>query len=149
MKTILVPVDFSAVSRRVCDAACDLANALGAELMLLHVVPPPPVMVSDLYMLSAAQTEDMQAAAERAGERRLRELDARCTKRGIPTRLVRRTGLPVPEIVRHAAKADYLVMGSHGHGAMYDLLVGSTTHGVLKKVRCPVLIVPPSARDRS
>jgi nucleotide-binding universal stress UspA family protein len=149
MKTILVPVDFSAVSRRVCDAACDLANALGGELLLLHVVPPPPVMVSDLYMLSAAQTDDMQVAAERAGGKRLRELEARCEKRGIPTRRVQRTGLPIPEIVKYAAKADYLVMGSHGHGAMYDLLVGSTTHGVLKKVRCPVLIVPPSPRDRS
>jgi len=30
-------------------------------------------------------------------------------------------------------------MGTHGHGAIYDLLVGSTTHGVLEKAPCPVL----------
>lgn len=143
MKTILVPVDFSAVSRRVCGAACDLAQAMGAELLLLHVVPPPQVMVSDLYMLSAAQAEDMQAAAEEAGDKRLRELNEQCVERGVPARTLRRSGQPVAEIVARAAKADYLVMGSHGHSAMYDLLVGSTTHGVLKKVRCPVLIVPP------
>ena len=37
---------------------------------------------------------------------------------------------------------DYIVMGSHGHTAFYDLLVGSTTHGVLMRAKCPVVIVP-------
>jgi len=34
------------------------------------------------------------------------------------------------------------VLGSHGHTAFYDLLVGSTTHGILLRAKCPVLIVP-------
>jgi nucleotide-binding universal stress UspA family protein len=34
------------------------------------------------------------------------------------------------------------VMGSHGHTALYDLLVGSTTHGVLMRAICPVVIIP-------
>jgi Zn-dependent M28 family amino/carboxypeptidase len=38
--------------------------------------------------------------------------------------------------------ADFIVMGSHGHTAFYDLLVGSTTHGVLMRSKCPVVIVP-------
>jgi nucleotide-binding universal stress UspA family protein len=38
------------------------------------------------------------------------------------------------------------VMGSHGHTAFYDLLVGSTTHAVLKRAKCPVVIVPPRAQ---
>jgi nucleotide-binding universal stress UspA family protein len=148
MKTILVPVDFSAVSRRVCDAACTLAHALGARLQLLHVVQPPPVMISDVYLLSSDQTEEMLIAAEQAGDGRLRELGQRCEEQGIPTQVIRRQGQPVPEIITRSAKADYIVMGSHGHGAVYDLLVGSTTHGVLKKAPCPVLIVPPSRRGR-
>jgi len=37
------------------------------------------------------------------------------------------------------------VVGSHGHGAFYDLLVGSTTHGLLLRASCPVLIVPAHA----
>ncbi len=39
-------------------------------------------------------------------------------------------------------EADYIVMGSHGHNAFYDLLVGTTTHGVMRKAPCPVVIVP-------
>jgi len=34
------------------------------------------------------------------------------------------------------------VMGSHGHGMLHHLLVGSVTEGVLKKATCPVTIVP-------
>jgi nucleotide-binding universal stress UspA family protein len=33
-------------------------------------------------------------------------------------------------------------MGTHGHGAMYTLLVGSVTKGVLKHTVRPVLLVP-------
>jgi nucleotide-binding universal stress UspA family protein len=53
-------------------------------------------------------------------------------------------GAPVPNILDQAEKyvADYIVMGSHGHTAFYDLLVGSTTHGVLMRAKCPVVIVP-------
>jgi nucleotide-binding universal stress UspA family protein len=33
-------------------------------------------------------------------------------------------------------------MGSHGHGALYNLLVGGTASGVIQKSPCPVVIVP-------
>ena len=146
MKTILVPVDLSVAGPQVCDAACELARQMDARLLLLHVVQPPPVMVTEIYALDTGQAEEMLVAAERAGTDRLRELAARCGKRGIETRTLHRVGLPVPEILAHAGKADYLVMGSQGHGAMYDLLVGSTTHGVLKKAPCPVVVVPLARR---
>jgi len=42
--------------------------------------------------------------------------------------------------------ATLIVMGSHGHGALYHLLVGSVTTAILKEAPCPVLIVPS---DRS
>ncbi|MFN2624413.1 MAG: universal stress protein [Chthoniobacterales bacterium] len=45
-----------------------------------------------------------------------------------------------------ACGADYIVMGSHGHTALYELLVGSTTHNVLMKASCPVVIVPPEKK---
>ena len=58
------------------------------------------------------------------------------------------TGAPAPLILEEAEAcgADYIVMGSHGHTPLYDLLVGTTTHGVLKKARCPVVIVPVEPR---
>ena len=62
----------------------------------------------------------------------------------IPVETVQLNGPPVRSILDHAKQvgADYLVMGSHGHTALYDLLVGSTTHGVLLRASCPVVITP-------
>lgn len=42
--------------------------------------------------------------------------------------------------------ADLIIMGSHGHGAVYNLLVGSVTEGVLKSAKCPVLVVPSAVK---
>jgi nucleotide-binding universal stress UspA family protein len=39
-------------------------------------------------------------------------------------------------------KADLLIVGSHGRGAMLHLLLGSVSEQVLKKATCPVLVVP-------
>jgi nucleotide-binding universal stress UspA family protein len=38
--------------------------------------------------------------------------------------------------------ADYIVVGSHHHGVLHDLLFGGTAAGLLKNAPCPVVIVP-------
>jgi nucleotide-binding universal stress UspA family protein len=146
MKTILVPLDLSSTAVQVCNAACELAKLTGARPVLLHIVQPPPVMMSDVYAFDASQLTELSTAAEKAAVHKLRALARHCAKRDVRVTTVQRTGVPVTAIIAKArsTRARYIVMGSHGHGAMYDLLVGSTTHGVLKKAPCPVLIVPPA-----
>ncbi len=148
MKTILVPLDLSAAAVQVCNAACDLARQVGGRLVLLHVVQPPPVVMSDVYAFDAGQLAEMSTVAEKAAARSLRALDRHCTKRGVRATTVQRVGAPAAAILAKAAsaRAAYIVMGSHGHGAIYDLLVGSTTHGVLMKAPCPVVVIPPASR---
>lgn len=150
MKTILVPLDLSAAAVQVCDAACDLAKLIGARPILLHIVTSPPVILSDVYAFDARQLTELGAAAEKNATRKLRALSRHCAKRGVRVTTVQRSGVPVTAILAKArsTRARYIVMGSHGHGAMYDLLVGSTTHGVLKSAPCPVIIVPPVRRGR-
>lgn len=144
MKTILVPVDLSAATAPVCDAACDLAQRIGARLELLHIVEPPPVVMSDYYAFDAGAMASAVAAGEKYANEELRDLGARCARKRVRVRTVQRTGHAVTEIVSEATtrRAVYIVIGSHGHTAVYDLLVGSTTQGVLRKAPCPVLVVP-------
>ena len=41
---------------------------------------------------------------------------------------------------------DMIVVGSHGRSAMYQLLVGSVSEGVLHKSECPIVVVPTHQR---
>jgi nucleotide-binding universal stress UspA family protein len=148
MKTILVPLDLSRAAVRVCNAACNLARLTQGRLILLHVVTPPPLVLSDAYAFDAGQLAKMSAETEKATVRRLQALARHCAKRKVRATTVHLSGPPAGTILARAAssRAAYIVMGSHGHGAMHDLLVGSTTHGVMKKARCPVLVVPGTGR---
>jgi nucleotide-binding universal stress UspA family protein len=55
-----------------------------------------------------------------------------------------REGAVVEEVLKTAREvsADLIVMGTHGHGSVYNLLVGSVTEGILKASERPVLLVP-------
>ena len=146
MKTILAPVDFSPATALVLETATELARAISGEIVLLHVVQPP--MVTSDYGLAMENVQEILAVSERAAARQLAHLQERAGRSEVPIRTVQLNGAPVPVILEQAKalNASYVVMGSHGHTAFYDLLVGSTTHGLLKKSPCPVVIVPPKAQ---
>jgi nucleotide-binding universal stress UspA family protein len=142
MKTILAPIDFSAVSDAVIAEAAALANAHHGRVVLLNVVQPPVVMAE--YAPLMDNIAELTAAGERNAARQLEKIEARLAGDFVTAESVQLSGAPIPLIVEQAEKlgADYIVMGSHGHTAIYDLLVGSTTHGVLLRAKCPVVIVP-------
>ena len=58
-------------------------------------------------------------------------------------------GPPAKVILKEADKleADLIVMGSHGFGGVFKLLLGSVSSAVLKKSGRPVLIVPAQRDD--
>lgn len=148
MKTILTPVDFSEVSDVVITASAALAKAIDARIVLLTVVQPP-VFTAE-YSALVDNIVEITAIGERTAARQLAATQERLKKEGLAVETVQFSGAPVVHITEQAEKfnADYIVMGSHGHTAFYDLLVGSTTHGVLKRAPCPVIIVPPKEQLR-
>lgn len=147
MKTVLAPIDLSPGSSRVALAARDLARRTGSRLVLLHVAEPPPV---DLHGVGFArdQIAGMLAVIAQRKARALEALGRRCAGAGCKVRTEQIAGRRVPVILSRALalKASWLVLGSHGHGAAYDLLVGSTAQGVVVHPPCPVLVVPTGRR---
>jgi len=143
MKTILTPIDFSPATNHVIAHAAALARALHARVVLLNVVQPPIVM-SD-YAPLMENIVEFTAVGEKAAAKRLTKLHATLSGEMLTVVTEMASGSPIQAIADTAKKmsADYIVMGSHGHTALYDLVVGSTTHGVLKRVSCPVVVVPP------
>lgn len=146
MKTILAPVDFSGATETVLAAAGTLAKALNGRVVLMHVVRPP-AMINEY----APEIERLTELAEKTAVEQMDHWRADLRGRGIETDVVHAVGSPVAKILDEANQlsADMIVMGSHGHGALYGLLVGSTAGGILKKATCPVMIVPPAERPHA
>ena len=144
MKTILAPVDFSDATDLIVAEAVSLARALSGRVVLLSVIQPP--VITSEYAPIMENMAEITAAGEKAAAKHLARLQAQLKNDSIPTETVQLNGAPVQHIVDQAKmfSADYIVMGSHGHTAFYDLLVGSTTHGVLMRATCPVVIIPAS-----
>lgn len=141
MKTILAPIDFSPASQQVVAQAVVLAKLAGARLVLLHVVQPPIMTDSDG---GAQMSADYAATASESAAKRLSALQKPLRARGVTVTTRHRVGSPGQCILDQAAtcQANYIVLGSHGHGAFYDLIMGSTTSRVLKQACCPILVVP-------
>ncbi|MBP7141086.1 MAG: universal stress protein [Opitutaceae bacterium] len=146
MKTILAPIDFSGASDGVVKAASELAGILSARIVLLHVVQPP--VVTNDFGVGLDNVQELMVISEKAATKNLDRQKARLAKKGVEADGVVSTGSPIASILKEAdrTKASYIVMGSHGHTAFYDLLVGSTTQGVLKRAQCPVMVLPTRAK---
>jgi universal stress protein A len=142
MKTLLVAIDFSPVTQSVVETAASLSRHVRAKILLVHVVRPP-VLVAEYggALEGAAATLD---ASEAAAARLLSHWESVLRRRKVPITGIGLNGFPAAEILRQARKvsADMIVMGSHGHTAFYDLLIGGTAGGVLRKATCPVVLVP-------
>ncbi len=142
MKTILAPIDFSESSKLVIAESVKLARATGARVVLLHVVQPLPGSGSDFGF--AEPTPKTAGAAVQDAVRRLTHLQRQLSDRGVTIETFHTVGVPAAAIVARAQEfsASHIVVGSHGHGALYELLVGGTTSRVLKEATCSVLVVP-------
>lgn len=147
MKTFLVPVDFSPVTEEVIDTAVSFARAFGGGVSLVHVVQPP--VVTSEFALPVEVLQEAITAGEKAARTKLEGYATRLREAGLACTLSVVHGPPVTMIREEAekAKADYIILGSHGHGKLYDFLVGSTASGIIKKATCGVIIVPPADKN--
>ena len=141
-KPILVAVDFSQVTEAVVNAAAELALQLDLPVTLIHVEPGEPEFVG--YEPDPPSVRDSVARTIRSHHRELESLASELRGRGVTVTPLLIPGAAVERILEKAAEQEVgmIVIGSHGHGALYDLIVGSVGHAVLKDARCPVLVVP-------
>lgn len=139
---ILAAVDFSDGCQRVVDTATALAKAQQSALTLIHVAPADPEFVG----YEVGPSTERQGVAEhlRSEHQRLQLLAEQASGAVIACKGLLVAGAASAKILEHADKldAEVIVIGSHGHGALYHLIVGSVVEGVLKEATRPVLVVP-------
>lgn len=134
--TILLAVDGSPHAERAAGLVRGLAIESGDSVVLLHVTEIMPIRGG--VDVDLDHDREAMEAADRYG----RELELA----GVPVKveLVRALAGRVARIIVESARAHeagVIVMGSHGHGDLVALLLGSVAHKVVHLADRPVLIV--------
>jgi len=136
-RKLLVAVDGSDESLAAVAQAGKLAETLGAELTLCHVVPPAPVFVD----AAALTLVEFDRRADEESARILAEA-ARALPPGVLAGRRVLHGQPALAIVDESREGGYdlLVVGSHGRTGIRRFLMGSVASQVVSHARIPVLV---------
>jgi glycine betaine transporter len=146
IKTILVPVDFSAYSQNIIDYASMIAAKFDATLILLHVIESLRYSVTDTFKV-VEHRKGLQTLATSLLRNLKDEMQAR--KLTVKTRLV--WGTASREILSEARreKPDLIVMGTHGRSGLPHAILGSVAEKIVRLSQVPVLTVPLSVATGS
>ncbi len=135
-EVILHPTDFSECSRMALRVAHSVAQARGARLLILHVIPRETVLDRSLLI-----PIDVQAARESL-DSLAHEVSGPDLSHPVGTLVGH--GNAAEEIIRVAQQepgCGLIVMGTHGRSGFGRLLMGSVAEATLRNSDCPVLMV--------
>ncbi|OQP61605.1 universal stress protein [Niastella populi] len=145
MKTLVVPTDFSSVSVNAMNYAVDMAQAINAGIVLLHVYNVPVSFTdSPVSPVSTVSIEEIK----RTSEERLKELKKNLvtiTAGKVEIFTEARLGETIEELqqICNSVEPLAIIMGSHGATGFERLIMGSTTLTAIRHLKCPVIVVPP------
>jgi universal stress protein A len=142
IRKILAPTDFSAHAANAVRYACDLAERLGAELHLLHVLSAIVPVGPDPLFVPVLPPESYHESEVHSRQALERSLDPSW---GNPPSVVTavRWESPVEGIVDYAREAaiDLIVIATHGRTGLSHVLLGSVAERIVREAPCPVLTI--------
>lgn len=147
-RRILVPLDGSRFGEKSLPRALVLATGWEATLELATVVTPEGSAGKDAGVVG----DESRTRGESAARGYLDEVEERIRQSGFEGE-VNRTVIPPGNIavalVRHLGEVggDFVVMSSHGRGALQRAWLGSTADGIIRRCPVPLLLVRPSESD--
>jgi nucleotide-binding universal stress UspA family protein len=164
VKKILYATDLSENARYAFAYAVSLADLYHAAITMIHVLPEVPSLIDKnvIGYISADRWEEIksqnveEAREALIGKRRdhlvIRDVlhqFSENVKEGhegegfVTDDIIVVRGNPVEQILAQAEgkNCDLIVMGTHGHGTLADVMMGSTARRVLRRSKKPVLVV--------
>jgi nucleotide-binding universal stress UspA family protein len=143
MKKILVPYDFSEVSKHALNFACEIADSAKSEIILLNVIEHP---TADSFKTMGIQNMDPM---EQVYIRKMIEqvevklnavgLEAKYSNILYKIQLGNAFNTIIDQIIDE--NVDLVVMGTEGADGLNELFVGSNAERVVRKASCPVITV--------
>lgn len=142
MKTIIIPTDFSPTATNAMHYGIDMAKAIHASVILLHVYQVP-VSYTDTPIVLVS-VEELRKEAEQKLEKLHKEVE-HLTSGSIKIYTEARLGNIADEIENLCEKVKpfAVVMGSKGSTGIEKILFGSTTLTAIRHLTWPVICVPP------
>ena len=142
IRHILVPVDFTALSIRVGAFARTVGGSLNAEVHLLHILEEPFTSAAP-YEFHLPDTPARRERLYTQARERLSTIAEELRANDVEATTEVRIGSATEEIVKAAIDygADLIVMGTQGRRGLQHLLTGSVAEDVIRRARCPVLMV--------
>jgi len=148
IRTILVPLDGSAFAERALPIATELGRRHGASLRLVTVHDPKRAYVTSPELMAAIDEANADALAE-AGAYLRRKADE-VKVHGVTSTVALWPGDPATVLLEEFQRqVDLVVMTTHGRGGISRAWLGSVADRVVRKGRCPVLLLRPDATPRS
>ncbi|MYL51112.1 universal stress protein [Halobacillus litoralis] len=136
-KKILVAADGSNHSIRTAERAAELANLQGdGEITIVYVIDSE-------QSKSDVLSEGDQGMVEQRRHQRLKPIEEIFQQKNASYQIKIQHGEPGPTIVNYANENnfDLVVIGSRGLNTLQEMVLGSVSHKVAKRAKCPVMIV--------
>jgi nucleotide-binding universal stress UspA family protein len=139
MKRILVPVDFSKVAEAACQYSVHLANAIGADIELIHVIDAS-LPATDAYFLESLDVA-YNAAVQKLSQFSI-ELKVQIPNH-ISLKETVRFGSPGFVVADFANdnNIDYIVAGMRDKHSLIERILGTTSTIITKVANCPVILI--------
>ena len=143
---IIVGVDGSPVSEVAVDWAAHTAALRGVALKLVHVLNPPVVMAFPEVPMPSGYLQWQEDAGREVLANAVKTAEEAALAVGTGSRPITVTtemisGSSVPVLAELSGRAQMIVVGSRGRGALARGLLGSVSTGLLHHATCPVAIV--------
>lgn len=154
---LLVPIDFSDFSLRICEVAFHLAQAYRTNVVLFHsFIDPTPHINLIEEMLTREKGKRDTALQDKLNEVREKQerldaqLKAAIERKELPDinyRFVNKTGIPEEAILKYsrANEPRLIVMGSRSKAEIDSEEIGSITGEVMERSRIPVFVLPKNS----
>jgi nucleotide-binding universal stress UspA family protein len=149
-RNIILPTDFSKNAAAAAPFAGELARRFGGSIHLIHVFDTALYLTStaaDAFAVLSATPAGWIESKMNAEKKVLAELATTISEaEKVPVTPVLKRGTPANVIVEFAAEKPEacIVTATHGHSALYHMLIGSVAERIVRLSQCPVFSIRPA-----
>lgn len=146
-KKLLFPADFSETSKKALPYIKQLRGAGTEEVVILHVIDQGDI---DALGKASEAAQHLQEETENAVRSELAAIESELRGEGFAVKTILQVGKPYKVIADLAVSENVslIVLGSHGHTNLADIILGATSENVIRHSKVPILVISRETAGR-